>query len=183
MEWARAEHLKGSPPSAPTPREPPQAVCDDAFAVVLESTISAAALDDVEVIYEWTKGYGRGDVQVQMRGKGQSQVRLHEHGKEPRTIDATIPRNRILRLLEVARDCGFACATTVHRATCFTDIGRTSITIRLRGSTREVYWDEEHGLVGTDRLEELRDAVLGLSDVLGVKYDWGPYGTTPYQCG
>jgi hypothetical protein len=93
-----------------------------------------------------------------------------------------VPADRVLQILKVAEAADFACAVPFPRDVCLTDVGRTGITIRVGDAIREVWWDGKTYVEQSQNIGRVRDAVFSLSNVFGHKFDWGPFGTTPYPC-
>jgi hypothetical protein len=187
IEWAQRWP---SPPASPpaewtqvTETLPfPGAPCDEEFRSELNRRLATRQLQDTELRYEWTGGYGRGDVHLIVRQGSPSVLELHEKKKAVVSLKAAVSPDRFLQLLSVARAVDFACAAAAHRETCLTDVGRTSITIRLGREVREVWWDGTSYVEQCPDIGRMHEAVLSLSDVFGRKFDWGPFGTTPYPC-
>lgn len=161
----------------------PAPACDEAFLAQLEHRIASGQFGDTQINYEWTHGYGRGEVFVTLRQGEPSTLTLKEYGEPAVSIQKLVPADRLLEILRVAREAGFACVVPIPRRICFTDIGRTSLTIRVGAIRREVFWDGETGVPEPGDTVGILRVIDGLSDVFGTQFDWGPYGTMPYPCG
>jgi len=157
--------------------------CQEPFNAQLADALRDHVVTGVALDYEWTGGYGPGDVRLHVAGDGESTLALEEHGGEPKQYHVSIPQDRLLTLLAVVEHSNFACAQPRPRKTCVTDIGRTRIGVRVGTQAHEVYWDEMNYLDGNERVfEELVPALYKLSDVFGVEFDWGPFGSTAMPC-
>lgn len=156
--------------------------CDEDLASTLAERISAAKLDDVEITYQWKQGYGRGDVELQVVGAGESRLILHEYGGDEQTEYAEIPARRVIELLEVLKDSGVACAQTQVREVCVTDIGKTIVGVQLGGLRKELYWDEYRYTKTAGEVDAVFERLYALEELFGVAFDWGPRGSAKVPC-
>jgi hypothetical protein len=162
--------------------EASQPPCDNAFTSELNRRIASRQFNDMEIRYAWTNGYGHGDVHLTLRQDGLSMLELHPHDFPSASTAVRVPSDRFLRILELALDSDFACTTSVPREVCLTDVGKTSLVIRVGAEEREVWWDGRTAVEGGKELYRVRDAIFRLSDVFGVAFNWGPYGSLSFAC-
>jgi hypothetical protein len=150
----------------------------------LGAAVAARDYRDVAMEYSWFGGFGPGDVELELEGNGNCELKLMSRNHETPTKEyrAQLSSERVHEVFAGINSTGVLRVVPEDRVYCVTDLGRFDIAVSVGPESRTVTVDERRAIDSPESFLKAREVVLSLSHELGVEFDWGPYATTTWPC-
>ncbi len=155
----------------------------------VESKIRSGTVEGVRIRYSWLRGYGFGDVLLDLDGTGRCYVRV----RRPRhpafeglpwapgaleVYHATIPPQRIAELLVAIRDSRFLTLNSMSVPWLVFDLGCYTVSVEIDGIEKHVFVDGQWGVEDPKAFFAVVAKIISLRKEVGFDFELGPLGTT-----
>lgn len=155
----------------------------------VQSKLQSGTVEGVRIRYSWLRGYGYGDVFLDLDGTGSCSVRVRRpRGRRyegfpwtPGSLEvyrATIPQQRITEILMVVRDSRFLTLNSMSVPWLVFDLGQYTVSVEIDGIEKQVFIDTQWSVENPQAFFAVVAKILSLRKEVGFDFELGPLGTT-----